>query len=183
MFKPPWVIYLGTMVLALGLLGCKATDENKQLKKYTSTPPDFAIELFVQGTIGSINSRIQRSKYLLEPNHRLHLALDHQAENQNYPVRYIKLRIAQYDQLIGVATQANLMAEPSSPYAEEILSHQKSSQANKPLIHVAITSWGKTNRYVTTGQDSPPTQILLDKMILYTGRKLPDHATDSHRGY
>ena len=183
MCRPPWVIYLGTMLLTFSLLGCQSSARNTQLHQFSDTPPDFAVELFVQGTVNSPNTRTQRSKYLLEPNHRLHLALDHQAQEQNYPVRYLKLRIAQYNQLVGIAMQANLMAEPSSPYAEKILSEGQKNDSSRPLIHVAVTSWGKTNRYVTTGKDSPPTQVLLDKMILYTGRKLPADSTDFHRGY
>ncbi|MBL4701027.1 MAG: hypothetical protein JKX85_07200, partial [Phycisphaeraceae bacterium] len=76
-----------------------------------------------------------------------------------------------------------LMAEPTSPYAEAVLKNQSPKDDQRPLLHLSITSWGKTNCYITTGKDSPPTQVLLDRMILYTGRQLPGTTLDAHRGY
>lgn len=165
------------------LAGCASTTDDAQLRAIAKTPPDFAVELFVEGQMDDTNPRLSRSKYLLEPNFRLHLALGDRAGKDRYPIRFLRLHADQFDQLVRIAQQANLMAEPTSPFADQVITGKQPKDPKRPLIYVSITSWGKTNRYVTTGKDSPPTQVLLDRLILYTGRKLPDDAMDSHRGY
>jgi hypothetical protein len=170
-------------VCLCGMNGCAATADDAQLHAMAKTPPDFAVELFVDGSLSTKDPRIIRSKYLLEPNFRLHLALGDQAAKNHFPVRYLKLKIEQFQQIVNVAQQNNLMAEPTSPYAEEVMLGKTAADPNRPLLYMSITSWGKTNRYVTTGTDSPPTQVLLEQMILMTGRSVPDEALDAHRGY
>lgn len=165
------------------LWGCAQSQSDQQLHRIAQTPPDFALELYVDGKIDDPDPRLVRCNYLLEPNFNLHLSLGDEAGRNKYPSRYLKLRHEQFQQLVSVAQQANLMAEPTSPFAENVLKHQQAPVGERPLIHVVVTSWGKTNRYVTTGQDSPPTQVILDRLIRFTGRKLLDEDSANHRGY
>lgn len=171
-------------LLSLCLTGCTSTHSDAQRQRLAKTPPDFSLEIFVDGKDNDDqDARLVRSKYLLEPNFNLHLSLGDEATRNHYPARFLKLRHEQFEQIVSVTQQANLMSEPTSPYAEAVIKHQQAADVDRPLIYVTITSWGKTNTYITTGTDSPPTQVLLDRLILATGRKLPEGALDSHRGY
>jgi len=183
MHKVEMLCLLLVCIFVGGGSGCASSNVDAQLHALSKTPPDFSVELFVDGLADSDDPRTIRSNYLLQPDHRLHLALGKETQKDSYPVRYLKLTFAQYEQLVQVTLQANLLAEPTSPYAEAVLKNQSPKDDQRPLLHLSITSWGKTNRYITTGKDSPPTQVLLDRMILYTGRQLPNTTLDAHRGY
>ncbi len=163
--------------------GCADSQVDAQRQRIANRPPDFALEVYVDGQLQTDNERLIRSKYLLQPNFNLHLSLGDEATLDHYPSRFLKLRHGQFQELVSVCQQANLMAEPTSPFAEKVLKHASPADPQRPLIHVTLTSWGKTNHYVTTSKDSPPTLVLLDKLILFTGRKLPENAMESHRGY
>tara|TARA_Y100000589_G_scaffold285573_1_gene285161 strand:+ start:280 stop:834 length:555 start_codon:yes stop_codon:yes gene_type:complete len=163
--------------------GCADKQSNAQRQRIAQFPPDFALEFFVDGKVDDTDPRLIRSKYLLQPNFSLHLSLGDQASITHYPSRFLKLRRSEFQQIVNVTQQANLMAEPTSPFAEEVLNHQHPADPKRPLLHITITSWGKTNHYITTATDSPPTRVLLDRLILLTGRKLPEGAMDAHRGY
>lgn len=171
-------------LLSVCLTGCASSQTDAQRQRIAKTPPDFTLEVFVDSIRNDdADSRHVRSKYLLQPNFNLHLSLGVEASKDHYPVRFLKLRHEQFEQIVSVTHQANLMAEPTSLYAEQVINKQEPADPDRPLLYVTITRWGKTNSYVTTGTDSPPTQILLDRLILATGRKLPDGDIDSHRGY
>jgi hypothetical protein len=167
----------------LFVAGCSDAQVQAQRQRIATRPPDFAMEVFVDGMVQADNERLIRSKYLLQPNFNLHLSLGDEATLNQYPARFLKLRHGQFQELVNVCQQANLMAEPTSPFAEQVIKKKSPTDPQRPLIHVTLTSWGKTNHYVTTSQDSPPTLVLLDKLILFTGRKLPENAMESHRGY
>jgi hypothetical protein len=162
---------LPALVMAAGLLaGCISPYEDARLKSLT-VPPDLAIDFVVRGDPQSPDRREMQSRYVLLPDRQLHVALGDDAATEAYPRHYRILSPREMERLVQIIGEGGLPAEPSSPAAEQALAAGGTPGADvAPVTYrVWLTGWGKTNRYVTTPEESPPTGRLLDELIRLTG--------------
>lgn len=156
--KPQLRLALTVLTLALAA-GCTPPEHDKRLAE-VNPPPDFAIEFFVHGSSDGSDRRVMRSNYVLEPNRNLRVELGSHQEQDAFPRFYRQLTFAQFESISEIVRKAKLHAEPTSPNAST------SGAASNVLIYeVKVTAWGRTNRYRTTPEESPPTAELLAKLV------------------
>jgi|GEM_PF-4184403 len=159
---------LAGSVVALALLalsGC-AQPYAEALHGGLEQPPDFSIEFRVHGKNQAEDRLNQTSYYVLLPNRRLYIAVGADAVTERFPVSYIVLTLEQYSNIVEIVRTNSLHTEPNSPNLESV----DETQAEIPVYRAAITAWGKTHRFRTIAEDSPPTVELLQALIEATTR-------------
>ncbi|MCC6579564.1 MAG: hypothetical protein IT440_03925 [Phycisphaeraceae bacterium] len=166
------------LLLAIGavLAGCQSSPDVSQVQEdgRRVASSDFALEFFVHGPTHAATRRSLRAKYVLLPNRRLHVALADEAMPHRFPGHYRLLSSNEVDDLAQLVDRSSLIAEPTSPRAEEAGVAGSDQATDKAILYeVTVTSAGRTNRYRTTPEESPPTAKLLDRLILLTGGRLP----------
>lgn len=120
-------------------------------------PPDFAIQFFVEGNPHSTNPLTQTAQFVVEPNRQLRVALGPDAAVDSYPDQPTTISRAEYFDLSQHIMRHHLLAEPTSPAAED-------NVQDEVRYDVLIMANGRTHRYTTTPPDSPPTVQLLVKL-------------------
>lgn len=156
------------LLLPVLLIACTSPHEDPRLVDL-ATPTDFSVVLRVRpapapggaAASASANPLNEASGYAVEPNRRLGVTRGRAADTR-YPVFSRVLTRHEYDDLFTLVSNNHLIAEPTSPGAEAFgLGKTKASA----LYEVEITAFGRTNRYRTTPDESPPTVELLTRLI------------------
>lgn len=153
------------------MLGCQSASHAQH--KPGEVPPDLSIELFIQGDPLSPDPLTHRSRYLLEADRSLHIALNAQTQRQTYPpfVRFLT-----HAQMMHVA---NLIDEHKLMQAASIKTDDADSDNKEPVTYTLnLMAWSKTRRISTTLEATPGVRVLLEYLIEVgkvqpTGQTLP----------
>lgn len=146
------------------LTACTSPHQDPRLA-HIATPTDFSVVVRVRPAPGpgsaTSNPLNETSVHAVEPNRRLGVTRGRSADTR-YPGFVRVLTRQEYDDLFKLVSNNHLIAEPTSPGAEAFgLGKTKASA----LYEVEITAFGRTNRYRTTPDESPPTVELLTRLI------------------
>jgi len=123
---------------------------------HPALPPDFALRLHVTGKSDSDNLFHRTAQYVVEPDRQLRVALGAGAKIDYYPRPTRILSRAAYYDLSQHVHRHHLMAEPASIGSE--------ADDVDVRYEVEITAHGRTHRYTTTPDESPPTLGLLRRL-------------------
>lgn len=140
----------------------------------TTTPPastrSFSLSLYVDGQDDSTNPLAQTARYLVLANRQLHVMLGQAARQRTYPKPYRALRVDEFDRVVRFVDEHHLLAEPTSPAVREM---EHEGRSDLPVRYeLTVTRNGRTNRYVTTPEESPPTTALLAALSSFRGADL-----------
>jgi len=158
------------VAFALTLFGCNPPPV-KQGATEMSIPADFAIQLRVHGKPGAKEVSQQTVDYVVEPNRAFHVAGGSWgSQGRVFPPLLRHLDYQEFNSLFRIVAGNNLAVEPSSPNGEAAA---KGKSPGTVWYEVVICSGGRTHKYSTTGEESPPTSQLLGRLHeLRIGRKL-----------
>jgi hypothetical protein len=125
-------------------------------------PADFAIEFYVQAQAHEVDPRQRTGRFIVEPDRRLRGIQHDLVEPFTFPPTVRTLTPREMEALVDLVRRHRLMSEPTSPLAEQAVADPRSNRHT--LYRVTITAWGRTNRFVTTAEESPPTAELLSAL-------------------
>lgn len=167
LFRRNAMLMLG-VVLTLGLAACWSAGPDIDFKDPTR-PANLSIQFNVVGEAAPGDPLRQTSMYVLEPDHRLRVALGYRAQKSFYPAVVRTISAGEYDAIVRFVYARHLMAEPTSPIGEAA----EQQGHNPPVLYrVDLSAWGLVNRYVSTAEESPPTAELLMMLVNASGAGL-----------
>ena len=140
---------------------------------------DFSLTLFVDGQDRSSNPLAQTSRYLVMPDRSLYVALGPVARRRTFPRRYRRLSLAEFDRLIRFVDDHHLLAEPTSPRASS--PESEGSPHVRYVVRIALHH--RSNEYITTPGESPPTVALLAALAAFRGADLDQVQVPDERGH
>jgi hypothetical protein len=167
----------GAAVLLLATLASCATQPVRHDARHT--PGDFALDLLViaaaESNASNDSDRLHRTaRYVLEPNRRLHVGIGRGAVVGGFPPAWRMIEPADVADLWRHVHRDHLLAEPTSPLAEQQLA-EAGDAANlrppQPIYRIRIIAAGREHQYWTTPQESPPSTALLRRLL--TAAALP----------
>lgn len=147
--------------LITGLLpGCTSQTARSQ-HHARSVPPDLSIAIFIDGDALSPNPVLHRSRYLLEPDRSLHIAVNQDAAKHTYPpfVKFVTLQ--------EMYAFAKLVDEYELMHASSLAGVDAKVVTNPPTVtyQVNLEAWGKSHHFTTTLDASPGVRALLNALI------------------
>ena len=125
---------------------------------HPTLPPDFALRFHVAGDPRADDLLLKTSQYLVEPNRQFRVALGAGATIDYYPkLTRRSISRAEFYELCQHVHLHHLMSEPTSVGSE--------GGGVNIRYAVEISAQGRTHRYRTTPDESPPTVELLRLLI------------------
>lgn len=147
-------------LLLIGIAGgCAETPRHPEALGL-SVPPDFALELHVDGDPAAEHPLRRTTRLVLEPNRKLRVAQGEAAAVRSYPPLRRVIQPAELERLYDLIARHRLMREPDSPAVPP-----EGALSNDAVYSVWITAHGRTHAYRTTPAESPPTALLLRQLL------------------
>ena len=161
---PAFIACLLLPVLLL-LLGCQPSQRNLDRHPTNTVPPDLSIELFIDGDPQSTEPLTHQSRYVLEPDGSLHIAVNRQAKVRTYPPFIKFLTRTQMQSFSDLIQTHNLMHARSSETGDS--SKRAESAADKKIVRyqLSLSAWGKTNHLTSTLDGTPGLRALVKQFI------------------
>lgn len=161
----PWHTCASLLILlactfAFTMLQTGCTSQTTRSRHHASSvPPDLSIAIYIDGDPLSPDPVRHRSRYLLEPDRSLHIAVNQDAAKYTYPpfVKFVTLQ--EMRAFAKLLDEHQLMHETSAAPA--------AGSADQPRVtyQVNLEAWGKTHHFTTTLDASPGVRALLNALI------------------
>jgi hypothetical protein len=160
------LVIIGVCVLSVSA-GCAAPARRPGAGPGPHLPPDFAIEFHVLVRLDLQPGKRRPAHFVVEANRDLRVSRRARTAGRTYPPRLRRLSYDEYESLYALVWYNHLMAEPTSPVAQRFLQGQRDVRV---LYDVAVSAHGRTQHFVTTPGESPPTAQLRARLEQFAGK-------------
>lgn len=154
----PFLLTASLVAFSLILTACQPSPYTLGHHPTKAVAPDLTIELFVEGDPQSTDPLTHQSRYVLEPDRSLHIAVNGQAQRQTYPP-FVKYLTRDQMQAFAQLIQNHQLMQATGSKTQD------SAHDHAVRYQLSLTSWGKTNHLTTTLDASPGIKALLELFI------------------